>query len=187
MGTFLDVQRDLAAAATRDPELPGPSKRPRNTESTKEAETSTTMGPCATKFAAHSAAFSDCVGEMLQWINTTEQAQTAILQEHKGIEDKYKRKFAAAVQGIRDQAQRTLSHTHTEYRQQLEEKEQTLTNLRHQVANLELELRATQDHVDVLAKEKANAMERAQGLEQQSPNSTQRHAKTRSAFAGDRG
>ena len=50
----------------------------------------------------------------------------------------------------------------------MEEKEQTLTNLLHQVANLELELRATQDQVDALAKEKSSAVERTLKLEQQS-------------------
>lgn len=72
-----------------------------------------------------------------------------------------------AIQGAREQTQRMLEKTHADHRQQLEEVNQTLANLRHQVANLELELKATQEHVDVLTTEKACAKDRIQKLEQQ--------------------
>ena len=126
--------------------------------------TTTAWGPWATRFHTKSTALTDCVKEMLEWIRTAEQEK----EEHRGLEERYKSKIAKAVQGTREQAQRILEKTHTEYRQQLEEKEQTLTNLRHQVTNFELELRSTQDHVDALLKEKATAMERTHKLEQQS-------------------
>ena len=170
MGSFLDVQREIAAAAAtaRDPALPGPSKRARSSEPTLAADTTIAWGPRATTFNTHSTALANCVAEMLKWIHTTEQERGAVMAEHKEIEERYKKKLTMAVQGARDQAQRILDSTHTEHRQQIEEKDQTLTNLRHQVTNLELELRATQDHVDELTKEKANAVERIQRLEQQS-------------------
>lgn len=168
MGSFVDVQREIAQATTRDPALPGPSKRPRSSEPAKDDTQATTWGPQASKFHAQGLVLSNCVGEMLQWIHAAEQETATIRTEQRDLEERYKRKVTLAVQGAREQAQRILEKTHADYKQQMEETNQTLTNLRNQVTNTELELKATQEHVDTLTTEKARAGERIQRLEQQS-------------------
>ena len=54
-----------------------------------------------------------------------------------------------------------------EFQAQVEESQQTLTNMRNRVASLELELSATQEHVDALNREKTWAEERMTKFEQQ--------------------
>ena len=98
MGSFLDVRREIAAATARNLALLGPSKRPRSEETTKEKQTVIAWGPTATKFHTKSVALTNCVEEMLEWICTAEKEK----EEHKDVEECYKRRITVAVQGARE-------------------------------------------------------------------------------------
>ena len=162
MGTFLDVQRELASAKPHDPAAPGPSKRPRLSELAMVPTAATVFagGTRVTKFQEQRHTMVTCMEQMLQFVSTTEKDLATMEARHQN-------KLNQAVQAAQVQAQAHLESTRKELRQQLEEAEQTLTNLRNRVANLELEVTATQDHVDMLTKEKTGALERAEKLEHQ--------------------
>ena len=85
----------------------------------------------------------------------------------KDVVDEIKRKATVAVQAAHKQARKNVEDAKAETQNQLKEAQQTLANLRDRIANLELELTATQDRVNALTKEKTWAMEWAAKLEQQ--------------------
>ena len=170
MGTFLDVQREIAAAAAQNSTPPGPSKRPRlvSPSPARDIATPSTWGPHTMEFHAKRTAVADCMEAMFQFVHGAEQEHRALTSAHKDFEDRLRRKATETIQAAQIQAEKRLAAAQLEHHQQNEETKQTLHNLREHVKNLENELTATQEHVDTLTKEKTILVDRTKTLEAQS-------------------
>ena len=164
VGTFLDIQREIAAPPAAPAALPPPGqshKRPRiaELENVGAGARDTTWGP-------RTKALATILDELLQFTHTTEQEKETIATAHREQEERTKRRTTQALQNAQAQADKTLESTKAEYRQQLEEAHATLTNLRNRITNLELEVGNAHEQVDLLAREKTYAEEKAHRLEQ---------------------
>ena len=166
MGTFLDVQQELAKELAPPFTQPTPSlKRQRVLElgTGGAMAKDPAWGPRTSEIHAHTVNLTETLEGLLQFIHQTEQGLT---MAHREQEERAQRKAAHTIQTIQEQSARNLEAVHAEYKQQLDEAQCTLTNLRNRISNLELELTNAQEHLDSVAKEKAWLQEKAEKLEQ---------------------
>ena len=179
MGTFLDVQWEISQAMARDPALPSSSKRQRTSDVAVGEGTMVAIGQGSRSipWTQTRAALTTCVDNLMKWLQDAEQDHAMVNLRYKEMEEQFKRKAAHTIRVNQEQAKKTMEEARTEFQTQLEEAQQTLANLRNRVTSLELELAATQDHVDILNKEKAWAQERITRLTQQNQESLA-HCKT---------
>ena len=180
IGTFLDVQRNMAMAAiaaSRDPAAPSSSKRPRVADpaTSEGGNDKTNLGPQATDFQEQSKALATCMERMLQFMHTVEQERTTMVAQHDEVEERHKRKAAQVIQAAQARAKQTIAEAREECRSQLSEAQQTMGNFRNQVATLELELTASREQVDTMEKARKLAEDRALRLEQQNEEALARY------------
>lgn len=115
-----------------------------------------------------------CVKEMLQYIHAAEQQHNSLTEQFKDWEARTRRtgstrrKAAQVVLTHQAKAQKDLDAAQTEFRQQLEEADQTIRNLRARNDTLEFEVSNVKDRLCDLERQKTLAMNGTLKLEQQS-------------------
>ena len=173
MGTFLDVQREITAAAAQGNAAPGSCKRPQ----------------LADPISNHIHGYNICLAAACHQVLVEESNPHRLHGDRVSIhpccrtgapvDGQGTQGFRGAypAQGHPDSSSRACSSSQTsrgckDQVQAVDGRNQPdtpqLPALREQVQNLELELRATQDHVDTLTKEKMFLTERTKALESQS-------------------
>ena len=171
MGTFADVQLEISKLGRirHGPTEEGSNKRQcLGLESSVLAlESDPNWGPVTEDFRGRCAAMRDAMDNVVEFVHSTEQLRESLAEKHSKLVENSKRKLAQEIQSAQAAAQKSVDAARTQHRQQIDEAEQNLANLRNQVANLELELTHSKESRDALAKENSLTQERVKKLELQ--------------------
>ena len=176
MGSFLDVQREIANTARNDPTVPNPDKRPRiegrytaEGYNVKVASTSAAMnlGPCAKKYDEERRTMEACVEEMFNFLHTTEQQQQAAEAKFKEREACQKRHATQALQNAQTPARKNVEALREEFRLQEQQLQGKVTSLHTQLETRDLELQEATEKNRNQEDQSVKDRERIQKLEDQ--------------------